>query len=140
GLHIVIPLGPGATYETGRLLTQLVAALVQRRHRARTTLERSLKKRPPDKVYLDCFQNESGKTIASVYSVRPRPGAPVSTPLRWDELDADLDPLDFRVRDVFDRFQSVGDLWAPARTRVNRVEEVIERLETSAGTPSRTLS
>lgn len=140
GLHIVIPLGPGATYETGRLLTQLVAALVQRRHRARATLERTLKKRPQDKVYLDCFQNEYGKTIASVYSVRPRPGAPVSTPLRWDELDADLDPLDFRLRDVFERFESVGDLWAPARTRANRVEEVIERLETSAGALARTRS
>lgn len=131
GLHIVLPLSPSAPYAAARLLTQLVATLVARRQRTRTTLERSLKKRAPDKVYLDCFQNEHGKTIASAYSVRPRPGAPVSTPLRWDELDVDLDPQDFGVRDVWDRFPAVGDLWAPVRTRCNRIEQVIDRVESA---------
>jgi bifunctional non-homologous end joining protein LigD len=131
GLHVVLPLGPGVPYASARLLTQLVAALVARRHRARATLERSKKKRAADKVYLDCFQNEQGKTIASVYSVRPRPGAPVSTPLRWEELDSDLDPQDFRLREVWDRFPYVGDLWVPARTEVNEVGAVVARLESS---------
>ncbi len=129
GLHVFLPLGPGTPYATGRLLTQLVAALVVKRHRARATVERSLKKRPRNKVYLDCFQNEFGKTIASVYSVRPRPGAPVSVPLRWEELDADFDPQDFRLRDVWERFQSVEDLWDGMRRQANSVEEVIERVE-----------
>jgi bifunctional non-homologous end joining protein LigD len=64
-------------------------------------------------VLIDANQNGEGKTIASVYSVRPRPGAPVSTPLRWDEVTTDLDPLDFTMDVVLARVEREGDLFAP---------------------------
>jgi bifunctional non-homologous end joining protein LigD len=65
------------------------------------------------KVFIDHNQNVGGKTIASVYSVRPWPGAPVSTPILWDELDG-VEPDDFTIATVWDRFARFGDLFAPA--------------------------
>ena len=63
-------------------------------------------------VLIDANQNGEGKTIASAYSVRPRPGAPVSTPLRWDEVTSDLDPLDFTMDVVLRRVTQAGDLFS----------------------------
>ncbi|HVD09307.1 MAG TPA: hypothetical protein VNB88_01565, partial [Gaiellaceae bacterium] len=64
-------------------------------------------------VLIDANQNGEGKTIASAYSVRPRPGAPVSTPLRWDEVTEDLEPLDFTMALVLARVERLGDLFEP---------------------------
>jgi bifunctional non-homologous end joining protein LigD len=64
-------------------------------------------------VFLDARQNGPGKTIASVYSVRPRPGAPVSTPLEWGELDDVSDPKQFGMKDALERIERRGDLFAP---------------------------
>jgi bifunctional non-homologous end joining protein LigD len=64
-------------------------------------------------VLLDHRQNGWGKTIASVYSVRPKPGAPVSTPLRWEELTQDVRPRDFGMEVVLERVERHGDLFAP---------------------------
>jgi bifunctional non-homologous end joining protein LigD len=64
-------------------------------------------------VLVDHRQNGWGKTIASVYSVRPKPGAPVSTPLRWDELTQDVRPRDFSMEVVLGRVEHDGDLYAP---------------------------
>ncbi len=62
-------------------------------------------------MLIDANQNGEGKTIASVYSVRPRPGAPVSTPLRWDEVKEELDPLAFTMDAVLGRVDEHGDLF-----------------------------
>ena len=64
------------------------------------------------KVFIDHNQNVAGKTIASVYSVRPRPGAPVSTPLLWEELES-VRPANFTIATIWDRLQRSGDLFAP---------------------------
>jgi bifunctional non-homologous end joining protein LigD len=64
-------------------------------------------------VLVDHRQNGWGKTIASVYSVRPKPGAPVSTPLRWEELTEDVRPRDFTMAAVLARIERDGDLFAP---------------------------
>ncbi len=64
------------------------------------------------KVFIDHNQNVGGKTIASVYSVRPRPGAPVSTPILWDEIDS-VHPHDFTIATVWERLRRYGDLFAP---------------------------
>ena len=128
GLHVVLPFASGVPHEAARLVAQLVAARVVRRNRAAVTVERAKKRRPPQKVYLDCFQNDYGKTIASAYSVRARPGAPVSVPLRWEELDDRFEPSDFRMPDVWERFATVPDLWAEASRRPNRVEDVLARI------------
>jgi len=76
-------------------------------------------------VLVDANQNGEGKTIASVYSVRPRPGAPVSTPLRWRELDASLDPAAFTLPVVLERVRRHGDLFAGVLTTRQRLERAL---------------
>ena len=78
------------------------------------TVERSVRARPAGTVYVDYLQNIRGKTVAAAYSVRAKPGATVSTPLEWKEVDKALDPRDFTIETVQDRFERVGDLWSPA--------------------------
>jgi bifunctional non-homologous end joining protein LigD len=74
------------------------------------------------RVFLDYNQNVAGKTIASVYSARPRPGAPVSTPILWEELD-DVDPADFTIATIWDRVRRFGDLFAPVLRGGQRLED-----------------
>jgi bifunctional non-homologous end joining protein LigD len=80
------------------------------------------------KVFIDHNQNVGGKTIASVYSVRPRPGAPVSTPLLWDEVGT-ARPDDFTIATVWDRLQRYGDLFAP----VLKGGQTLEAAESALG-------
>jgi bifunctional non-homologous end joining protein LigD len=75
------------------------------------TTEWLIKKRQG--VLVDHRQNGWGKTIASAYSVRPKPGAPVSTPLEWEELDESVEPRQFTMQVVLERVASRGDLFAP---------------------------
>ena len=75
-----------------------------------TSFERSPAARK-GKIYLDYLQNAKGKTMASVYSIRPRLGAPVSAPLSWDELHTGLDPRKFTLRTMRRRLERKGDLW-----------------------------
>ena len=111
GIHIVIPLEPGTPEESGLLVAQLVATRVAERFPKIATIERSVKARPPATIYVDYLQNIRGKTVASVYSARARPGATVSAPLEWDEVDTGLDPRDFDIRTVPERIARTGDLW-----------------------------
>jgi bifunctional non-homologous end joining protein LigD len=127
GIHVVIPLGPGTGYDTGRLLAELIANLVARAHPKLTTVQRVVSKRGA-RVYLDYLQNRRGATVASAYSVRPRPGATVSTPLAWSELHGDLQAEAFSIRTMSERLQDVGDLWAACRDDANDVREVLELL------------
>ncbi len=127
GIHVVIPLQQGTTYETARLLAELVASLTAGALPELTTVQRVKTKRGR-RVYLDFLQNRRALTVASAYSVRPRPGAPVSAPLRWNELGDNFQPEDFNVRSMADRFDSVGDLWTECRSDVNDVREVLELL------------
>jgi bifunctional non-homologous end joining protein LigD len=119
GMHICLPLPPQSSYETAQTLAQLVASRVAERHPAEATLERSVKARPANSVYVDYLQNIRGKTVAGAYAVRARPGATVSTPLDWSELTDDLDPGAFTIATVPERVERVGDLWAKAIRRGN---------------------
>jgi bifunctional non-homologous end joining protein LigD len=127
GIHIVIPLQEATSYETGRLLAELVAQLVAQSQPDLTTVQRVVSRRGP-RVYLDFLQNRRGATVASAYSVRPRPGATVSAPLSWPELETGLRPTDFDLRSTRQRLDAVGDLWAACRTDANDVREVVELL------------
>ncbi|HLI57926.1 MAG TPA: hypothetical protein VKY26_12955 [Actinomycetota bacterium] len=113
GLHIVVPLGARLDYDQAQQLGEIIARIVNSRIPAWTSLVRSPAQRQ-GKVYLDYLQNRRGQTIAAPYSVRPRPGAPVSTPLRWAEVTPTLDPSAFTIRTMPARLQEVGDLWKPA--------------------------
>lgn len=104
GLHILIPLGAQCTFEQSRLLAHLIARIVETRHREIATTERSLDNRK-GRVYLDYLQNRHGQLIVAPYSVRPLPGAPVSAPLRWNEVGGKLEPRQFDVRNLAARLR-----------------------------------
>ena len=112
GLHVFVPLRAGTSEAAARELAQRIAERVAERSPRVATVARSVKARPPGTVYVDYLQNAVGKSVACAYSVRPRPGATVSTPLRWAELDSPLDPGAFTVRSLPGRLAAVGDVWA----------------------------
>ena len=120
GLHIHIPLPPGTPYDAGLIFCQILATVVASRHPKAATVERMVKKRPTDVVYIDYLQNIYGKTLAAAYSARASTFAGVSTPLTWDEvhdgLKSGLAPQDFTMQSIFKRVRVVGDLWARLRT------------------------
>ncbi len=112
GIHVVVPLAPGYTHEDAVEFACSVAGAVTQ-HVPDMTVERSLAKRR-GRLYLDCMQNGYGKTIVAPYSLRAIDGAPVSAPLKWDEINRKLDPLKFNLRTMPKRLDKVGDLFAPA--------------------------
>ena len=112
GLHIAVPLGSKYTYQEAKEFAEQVAELVVQRLPKIATVERSIAKRK-GKVYVDCQQNNLGQTLAAPYSVRARPGAPVSTPLQWKEVKKGLDPKKFTIFTIFSRLKKFGDLFSP---------------------------
>jgi bifunctional non-homologous end joining protein LigD len=113
GLHIYVPLGAKYTYEEAKQFAEMIAQFAQEQLPGFTTLERSLSKRGKDQIYIDYLQNRRGQTLSSVYSLRPKPGAPVSTPLEWKEVKKGLQPTDFNIENIFKRIEKKGDLFAP---------------------------
>jgi len=111
GIHVLAPIARRATFEQTYAFAEAASRLLEARNPGLVTTEWLKKKRVG--VLVDHRQNGSGKTIASVYSVRPKPGAPVSTPLRWDELTPDVRPRDFTMSVTLDRVRAHGDLFAP---------------------------
>jgi bifunctional non-homologous end joining protein LigD len=111
GIHVLAPVKRRATYKETYAFAEAAARLLERRHPGLVTTEWLKKKRAG--VLLDHRQNGWGKTIASVYSVRPKPGAPVSTPLRWEELKSGLRPTDFPMDVAVERLEKHGDLYSP---------------------------
>ncbi len=110
GLHIYVPLAPIYSYEEVRLFAELLANVVNKLLPAITSVER-MPARRRGRVYLDFLQNRRGATTAAIYAVRPRPKAPVSTPITWDEINRDLDPSVFTMKTVIQRIAKRGDLW-----------------------------
>ena len=112
GIHIYIPLGAQYTYDQSRQLAELVVTLVHDRIPAFTSLERSPARRKT-KIYLDYLQNRAIQTIAAPYSLRPKPGATVSTPLYWEEVKRGLKIADFTIFNITDRLKETGDIFTP---------------------------
>ncbi len=110
GIHVFIPVKPKYTYEETRTFSHIISQMVLREMPEIVSLERMPAKRK-NKVYLDFLQNGKGKTMASIYSLRPREGATVSTPLDWDEISEDLDLKDYNIKTVPKRLAEKGDLW-----------------------------
>lgn len=109
GIHILVPIARRHTFEETREFSEIIAGAIARAHPGLATTEWTKSKRRG--VLIDTNQNGEGKTIASVYSVRPKAGAPVSTPLRWDEVNESLDPFAFTMDVVLDRVAQHGDLF-----------------------------
>jgi bifunctional non-homologous end joining protein LigD len=130
GLHVYVPLPPETPYDAGLLFSQIIATVVAHKHPAIATTERSVRARGR-RVYIDFLQNILGKTLATAYSARASDYAGVSTPLRWKEVDAGVDPREFTIETVPSRLEAVGDLWAALRKSagldLSRVQRYAER-------------
>ena len=126
GMHVLVPIERRHTYDDTRQFAEIVAGAIARTNRGLATTEWTKSKRRG--VLIDSNQNGEGKTIASVYSVRPRPGAPVSTPLRWEEVNEDLDPLSFTMSKVLERVRKHGDLFAGVLSTRQRLGEALKAL------------
>lgn len=128
GLHIFIPLGAKYDYDQTREFAHLVNVLVHERLPETTSLERMPEKRQK-KVYLDYLQNRRGQTLACAYSLRPEKGAPVSTPLKWSEVNAKLDPKQFNISNTLARVKKHGDLWSAVLGEGIDMAAAIKRIE-----------
>ncbi|HET8894677.1 MAG TPA: DNA ligase D [Gaiellaceae bacterium] len=126
GMHILVPCERRHTYDDTREFAEIVAGAIARTNPGLATTQWSKAKRRG--VLIDANQNGEGKTIASAYSVRPRAGAPVSTPLRWDEVNNELDPLAFTMDVVRDRIAKQGDLFAGVLTTRQRLDKALSAL------------
>ena len=113
GVHVYVPIVRGPTQKVVWTAAKTIALDVARRHPRLATAVYRKDARPRDRVHVDFNQNAWGRTLASVYSVRPRPRATVSTPVTWDELAGGVTIEDFRIDNVPARVRRRGDLWAP---------------------------
>jgi bifunctional non-homologous end joining protein LigD len=127
GIHILVPIARRSTFEDTYEFAERLSRQLEAAHPGEVTTEWLKKKRSG--VLVDHRQNGWGKTIASVYSVRPKPGAPVSTPLRWDELTEQIMPRDFSMQVALDRVAKHGDLFEPvlrARQSLSRALKALQ--------------
>ncbi|WP_456312532.1 DNA ligase D [Pseudomonas shirazensis] len=127
GLHVYIPLGAKYDYDSIKIFAELIARKVQERLPDITSLERSIKKRN-NKIYVDYLQNRRGQTLAAPYSVRPVPGAQVSTPLEWSEVNKKLHPSQFTIKNALQRFEKKGDLWTPVLGKGANLKKIMGKL------------
>lgn len=127
GIHIYVPLDPVYSYRRVRAFVEAIGRLLVQANPKELTMEWDISKRG-HKIFIDHNQNVGGKTIASVYSVRPYPGAPVSTPILWDEIDVAV-PKDFTIRTIWGRLAKYGDLFSP----VLRGGQTIDAAEVALG-------
>jgi bifunctional non-homologous end joining protein LigD len=125
GLHIYLPLPPRTPNEAATLVAQMIATKLAEAHPKETTIERFVKARGAATVYVDYLQNIQGKTVAGPYCVRAKPGATVSTPLKWTELTDALDPRDFHLGNAAERFERIGDIWNEAMRKKNSLRALV---------------
>ncbi len=128
GLHIFVPVEPRYSYEQIRTFAEILSHVVVDEKPDLFTTPRSVAKRTRGRVYFDYLQISSGKTISAVYSVRAYDGAPVSTPLRWEEVKPGLRPEQFTISNVIPRFEKEGDLFLPVLKKPQKLEPALKRL------------
>ena len=128
GLHIYIPLAAQYTYEECQLFGRLIANQVHKELPNFTSVERYSKNRQ-GKIYVDFLQNRPKATLAAPYSVRPKPGAPVSMPLHWEEVKKGLTPLRFTLANAIQRMRSEGDIFKPVLGKGINLEKAFKALQ-----------
>ena len=122
GLHVYVPIVRGPAQKQVWTFAKALAQELAARHPALMTAEYRIAKRPHGRVLVDYNQNAWGRTLASIYSVRPRPLATVSTPVTWVELEAGARIEDFTLRNVPARVEQRGDLWKPLLLKRGRFD------------------
>lgn len=128
GLHIYIPLGAKYDYEQARQFCEIIAHMVTEQLPGTTTIERSLKKRQQHHIYVDYLQNKEGATLSCAYSLRPKPSAPVSTPLEWKEVRHGLKPTDYNIINTLKRLEKKADLFSPVLGKGVDMMKVLKKL------------
>jgi bifunctional non-homologous end joining protein LigD len=122
GLHLYVPVVHGPLQKQVWTFAKALARELAARHPALITAEYRVAKRPPGRVLVDYNQNAWGRTLASIYSVRPRPEASVSTPVTWSEVERGIRIEDFTVLNVPARVAKLGDLWKPLVEKKRRFD------------------
>jgi len=129
GMHIYIPCKRKYEYSEVRDFAKIIATLAHEQMPANTTLERSLSKRKKNQIYIDYLQNSRGQTLASAYSVRPKPGATVSAPLEWKEVKHGLTPAEFTIQNMLKRAKKKGDLFKGVFGKGIDMKAALKKLE-----------
>ena len=128
GLHIYVPIEPIYSFQQVQKASGFIARVIEKVIPEIATTERTVKKRGP-KVYVDYLQNARGKTIASVYSVRPRPGAPISFPVSWEEIEkGQIHPGKYHLRNVPALLGKQGDLFDPVLKEQQRIDNILSAI------------
>ncbi len=128
GMHIYIPLGAKYTYEQSKEFGRVIAKLVHGQLPGFTSIERKVSDRK-GKMYIDFLQNRPQATVAGPYSLRPKPGAPVSMPLHWDEVKKGLAIGDFNIFNAIDRMKEQGDIFKAVLGKGINMEKVTKKIE-----------
>jgi bifunctional non-homologous end joining protein LigD len=113
GLHVYVPIVHGPLQKEVWTVAKVLALELEARHPKLVTAQYRIARRPEGHVLVDYNQNAWGRTLASAYSVRPRPNAPVSAPVTWEEVERGIRIEDFRMDNVPSRVERLGDLWKP---------------------------
>jgi bifunctional non-homologous end joining protein LigD len=122
GLHVYVPIVREPTQDTVLTFAKTLATELAARNPKLMTLDYRVARRPRNRVLVDYKQNAWGQTLASIYSVRPKPLATVSTPLTWKEVEKGAQIEDFRLDNVRQRIAKVGDLWKPLLGKRGRTD------------------
>jgi bifunctional non-homologous end joining protein LigD len=128
GFHIFVPLEPVYSYEQTRTFAEVVGRLVAAENPKLTTFERTVSKRPKGHILIDALQNAKGKPLACAYSVRAEPQAPVSTPLAPEELEKNITPDTWTLKNFDERIKNVGDLWRDFWKKRQTLDRALELL------------
>lgn len=128
GLHIYIPLGAKYDYEGSKEFARVIAHAVHEELPSFTSIERLTSNRK-GKMYVDFLQNRPQATVAGPYSLRPKPGAPVSMPLHWDEVKKGLRMTDFNIKNAMSRLKETGDLFKGVLGKGIDIENAVKKLK-----------
>jgi bifunctional non-homologous end joining protein LigD len=133
GMHVYVPVEPIYSSAQTRQFAEILARWVAAERPDLFTTPRMVSAREKGKVYFDYLQNASGKTISAPYVLRAHPGAPVATPLKWEEVVPGLKPAQFHIANVLRRFERVGDLFAGVLNKPQELGPALEKLSAAMG-------
>src|ERR671936_254531 len=127
GMQVYVPIEPRFTPDEVREFVRLIGRMILKADSDRVTMTWEVRRRT-GKVFIDHNMNRSGANIAAVYSMRPEPGATVSTPVTWEEVASGVRPGDFDIRTIWDRLDEVGDLFRPVIAEPQDLRPAMEAL------------
>ena len=132
-MHIYIPIEANYSYEQARTFAEVIARMLAAERPDLFTTPRAVEKREKNRVYFDYLQIGESKTISAPYVARAYPGAPVSTPLAWDEVKPGLHPSQFNIGNAPERFARAGDLFERVLTKPQGIEKAFAKLQKLVG-------